>query len=35
VTPDAIVRHVRAVHDVELGQRSGSATRCDSVTTAE
>jgi protein MpaA len=35
VTPDALVRHVRAVRDMELGQRSGSATRCDSVTTAE
>jgi protein MpaA len=34
VAPDAVARHVRAVHAMELGQRSGSATRCDSVTTA-
>jgi protein MpaA len=35
VSPDARERHLRAVHATELGQRSGSRTRCDSVTTAE
>ncbi len=34
VPPDAVVRHTRAVRAMELGQRSGSATRCDSVTPA-
>lgn len=34
VPPAAVVRHVRAVRAVELGQRSGSATRCDSITQA-
>jgi protein MpaA len=34
VTPAALARHLRAVGAMELGQRSGSATRCDSVTTA-
>ncbi len=32
--PDALARHVRAVRAMELGQRSGSATRCDSTTPA-
>lgn len=35
VPPAAVARHVRAVRDVELGQRSGSATRCNSITQAE
>jgi protein MpaA len=30
----ALARHLRAVRAMELGQRSGSATRCDSITTA-
>lgn len=34
VAPDALARHVRAVRAMELGQRSGSATRCDSITPA-
>jgi murein peptide amidase A len=34
VPPSAVARHVRAVRAVELGQRSGSATRCDSITQA-
>ncbi|MDQ6803504.1 MAG: DUF2817 domain-containing protein [Actinomycetota bacterium] len=34
VAPDALARHLRAVRAMELGQRSGSATRCDSITTA-
>jgi protein MpaA len=34
VPPDAVRRHVRAVRAMELGQRSGSATRCDSITPA-
>ena len=34
VSPPALARHVRAVHAMELGQRVGSSTRCDSVTTA-
>jgi murein peptide amidase A len=34
VAPVALSRHVRAVRAVELGQRSGSATKCDSITTA-
>jgi protein MpaA len=34
VLPDALARHLRAVRAMELGQRSGSATRCDSVTPA-
>lgn len=34
VSPAAVARHVRAVRAVELGQRSGSATRCDSITKA-
>jgi protein MpaA len=34
VQPDALARHLRAVRAVELGQRSGSPTRCDSITTA-
>ena len=32
--PAAVDRHVRAVRAVELDQRSGSATRCDSITQA-
>jgi protein MpaA len=35
VSPDALRRHLRAVRAAELGQRSGSATRCDSITQAE
>jgi protein MpaA len=34
VTQDALARHVRAVRAMELGQRSGSRTRCDSITPA-
>jgi len=34
VRPAAVPRHVRAVRAMELGQRSGSATRCDSITKA-
>jgi protein MpaA len=34
VAPDALARHLRAVRAVEIGQRSGSATRCDSITPA-
>jgi protein MpaA len=34
VGPAALARHLRAVHAMELGERSGSATRCDSITTA-
>ena len=34
LAPDALARHLRAVRAMELGQRSGSATRCDSITTA-
>jgi murein peptide amidase A len=32
VPPAAVVRHLRAVRAMELGQRTGSATRCDSIT---
>jgi hypothetical protein len=35
VSPAALARHERAIRAVELGQRSGSATRCDSTTIAE
>ena len=31
----ALASHLRAVRAMELGQRSGSATRCDSITPAE
>jgi protein MpaA len=34
VAPDAVARHLRAVRAAELGQRTGSPTRCDSITTA-
>jgi protein MpaA len=34
LAPDALARHLSAVRAMELGQRSGSATRCDSITTA-
>jgi murein peptide amidase A len=34
VRPVALVRHLRAVHAMELGQRSGSPTHCDSITPA-
>jgi murein peptide amidase A len=34
VPPDALARHLRAVRAMELAQRSGSATRCDSITPA-
>jgi protein MpaA len=34
VAPAALARHLRAVWAMELGQRSGSATRCDSITPA-
>ena len=34
VSPTAVAKHLRAVRAMELGERSGSATRCDSVTPA-
>lgn len=34
VSPAALTRHLRAVRAMELGERSGSPTRCDSVTPA-
>jgi protein MpaA len=34
VLRDALARHLRAVRAMELGQRSGSANRCDSITRA-
>jgi protein MpaA len=34
VPPDALARHLRAVRAMELGQRSGSPTHCDSITGA-
>ncbi len=34
VAPTALTRHLRAVSATELGQRSGSPTHCDSITTA-
>jgi protein MpaA len=34
VPMDALARHLRAVHATELGRRSGSPTRCDSITPA-
>jgi protein MpaA len=34
VAPVALARHLRAVRAMELGRRSGSATRCDSITRA-
>jgi protein MpaA len=34
VDPAALARHLRAARAMELGERSGSATRCDSITTA-
>jgi protein MpaA len=34
VAPPALARHVRAVRAMELGQRSGSPTHCDSITRA-
>jgi murein peptide amidase A len=34
VGPRALARHLRAIRGAELGQRSGSATRCESVTQA-
>jgi murein peptide amidase A len=34
VAPDALARNLRAVRAVELGQRVGSPTRCDSITPA-
>jgi protein MpaA len=34
VSPVALERHLRAVRAMELGERTGSATRCDSITTA-
>jgi protein MpaA len=35
VSSDALARHLRAVRAMELGQRSGSAARCDSITQAD
>jgi protein MpaA len=34
VDSQALAQHLRAVRAIELGQRSGSATRCDSITPA-
>jgi hypothetical protein len=34
VSPEALRRHLRAVRALELGQRSGSRSRCDSITRA-
>ena len=34
VRSDALARHLRAIRAMELGQRSGSPTRCDSITPA-
>lgn len=34
VAPAMLARHLQAVSAMELGQRSGSSTRCDSITTA-
>jgi len=34
LSPTALARHLRAVAAMELGQRAGSPTRCDSSTTA-
>jgi murein peptide amidase A len=34
VSPAALGRHLRALRAMELGERSGSATHCDSITTA-
>jgi murein peptide amidase A len=34
VNHPALARHLRAVRAIELGERSGSATRCDSITPA-
>jgi protein MpaA len=34
VSSDALARHLRAVRGVELGERYGSPTRCDTVTSA-
>jgi protein MpaA len=34
VTAQALTRHLRAMRAIELGQRIGSATHCDSITTA-
>ena len=34
VPPDALARHLKAIHAIELGERSGSPTHCDSMTTA-
>jgi murein peptide amidase A len=34
VTPAGVARHIRAVRAIELDQRTGSATRCDSITQA-
>jgi protein MpaA len=34
LAPHAVARHLRAVRAIELDQRSGSPTRCDSITPA-
>jgi protein MpaA len=34
VSPTALAKHLRAVRAMEIGDRSGSATQCDSVTPA-
>lgn len=34
VSPTALAKHLRGVREMELGQRAGSATHCDSVTPA-
>jgi protein MpaA len=35
VLPQALTRHLRAVRAMELGERTGSPTRCDSTTRAD
>jgi murein peptide amidase A len=35
IPPAALARHLRAVRAIEVGERTGSPQRCDSVTTAE
>lgn len=35
IPPAALARHLRAVRAMELGERTGSPQRCDSLTTAE
>jgi protein MpaA len=34
IEPNALTRHLRAIRAIELGQRTGSPTHCDSITPA-